>query len=72
MGHGSNRTSVEWLLQLKMTEAIALMELRTLGRVRPKCSATFSSVLTSSHPRITVLFVLKKSAGRGRNAYYII
>ena len=29
-------------------------------------------VLTSRHPRIAVPFVLKKSAGRGRNAHYII
>lgn len=44
VGRGSNRTSMEWLLQLKTTEPIARMELRTLGHVRPRCSATFSTV----------------------------
>lgn len=44
MGHGSKRTGTEWLLQLKMTEAEAQMELRTLGHIRPKHSATFSTV----------------------------
>lgn len=44
VGHGSNRTSMERLLQLKMPEAVALMEMRTLGRVRPRCSATFGIV----------------------------
>lgn len=42
--YGSKRTSTEQLLQLKLTEAVALMELRTLGCVRPRHSATFSTM----------------------------